>query len=69
MINRLKKVNWKDLANRAFHSFWQGFLASLIITGFSEDEMKIALIGACTGGLSALKTFILEMMRGEENGN
>ncbi|MCI9585273.1 MAG: hypothetical protein HFH45_01395 [Bacilli bacterium] len=64
--DKLKQVNWKDLIERALWSFVQGFLASLVVTGFTQDEMKIALIGALTGGLSALKTFILDMFRNSD---
>jgi chemotaxis response regulator CheB len=67
VINKLKKVNWKNLLERAFHSFWQGFLSSLIITGWSQNELKIALIGALTGGLSALKTLLLELTSKESD--
>ena len=58
----IKKINWKNLLERAFHSFWQGAIAGFVIVDFTEEGLKIALIGALTAGLSALKTFILDMM-------
>ena len=60
----MKKINWKNVIERALWTFLQGFLSTLIITGFTKDELKATLIGGLAGGLSALKTVIVELMEG-----
>lgn len=58
----MKKINWKNVIERAVWTFVQGFLSTMIITGFTRDELKATLIGGVAGGLSALKTVIVELM-------
>lgn len=58
----MKKINWKNVIERALWTFLQGFLSTMIITGFTQDELKATLIGGVAGGLSALKTVIVELM-------
>lgn len=58
----MKKINWKNVIERALWTFLQGFLSTMIITGFTKDELKATLIGGIAGGLSALKTVIVELM-------
>ena len=60
----MKKINWKNVIERALWTFVQGFLSALIITGFSKEDLKAALIGGLAGGLSAVKTIIVELMEG-----
>lgn len=57
----MKKIDWKNVIERALWTFFQGFLSTMIITGFSEEELKATLIGGLAGGLSALKTIVLEL--------
>ena len=56
------KINWKNIVTRALWTFAQGFIGALVITGCSKDELKAALIGAIAGGLSALKTLVVEIL-------
>lgn len=60
----MKKINWKNVLERALWTFVQGFLSAMIITGFTKEELKVTLIGGLAGGLSALKTIIVELMEG-----
>ena len=60
----MKKINWKNVVERALWTFVQGFLSTMIITGFTKNELKATLIGGVAGGLSALKTVIVELMEG-----
>jgi hypothetical protein len=36
----------------------------MIITGFTKEELKATLIGGLAGGISAVKTIIVELMEG-----
>jgi chemotaxis response regulator CheB len=36
----------------------------MVITGFTKEELKATLIGGLAGGLSALKTIIIELKEG-----
>jgi uncharacterized membrane protein YfcA len=56
-----KKIDWKNILTRALWTFIQGFIGALVIGDFSKDGIKAALIGAVAGGISALKTFIMEI--------
>ena len=60
----MKKINWKNVLERALWTFVQGFLSAMIITGFTKEELEATLIGGLAGGLSALKTIIVELMEG-----
>ena len=59
-------MNWKNILERALWTFVEGFLVALPVA-FSADmdaaAWKAVLIGAAMAGLSALKTFILEVVR------
>lgn len=57
----MKKINWKNVLERALWTFIQGFISAMVITGFTEDELKATLIGGLAGGLSALKTIFVEL--------
>lgn len=63
--HKKKKIDWKNILTRALWTFLQGFIGAAIITGFTKEELKVTLIGAIAGGLSALKTFITEIMKKE----
>ena len=64
-INYKKNIDWKNILTRSLWTFLQGFIGAAIITGFTKDELKVTLIGAIAGGLSALKTFITELLKKE----
>lgn len=62
----MKTINWKDILTRAAWTFAEGFLIALPATftiGMDGAAWKSALVGAAMAGLSALKTFILEVVR------
>lgn len=61
----MKKINWKNVIERALWTFVQGFISTMVITGFTKEELKATLIGGLAGGLSALKTIIVELKEGE----
>ena len=59
-------INWKNIAERAFWTFVEGFLVALPATfsvGMDGAAWKSALLGAGMAGLSALKTFVLEVVK------
>lgn len=60
------KINWMDILERAAWTFAEGFLVALPATfsmGMDEIAWKSALVGAAMAGLSALKTFALEVVK------
>ena len=59
-------MNWKNILERAAWTFAEGFLVALPVAFTAEMDAaawKAMLIGAAMAGLSALKTFILEVVR------
>lgn len=59
-------INWKDIAERAVWTFVEGFLVALPATfsvGMDDAAWKSALVGAAMAGLSALKTFAIEIVK------
>lgn len=59
-------MDWKNILERAAWTFLEGFLVALPAAAqLSMDAAawKAALVGAAMAGLSALKTFALEMLR------
>ncbi len=59
-------INWKDILERAAWTFAEGFLIALPATfsvGMDGAAWKAALLGAAMAGLSALKTFVLELVK------
>ncbi len=59
-------VNWKDIAERAAWTFAEGFLVALPTTfgiGMDGAAWKAALLAAAMAGLSALKTFAIEVVK------
>ena len=62
----MKKIDWLNIAERAAWTFLEGFLIALPAT-FTPDmginAWKSCLLGAAMAGLSALKTFIIEVIR------
>ena len=64
------KINWKDIAERAAWTFVEGFLIALPATfsiGMDGAAWKSALVGAAMAGLSALKTFAIEVVKQYKN--
>lgn len=62
----MKNINWKDIAERAAWTFIEGFLIALPVTfniGMDGVAWKSALVGAAMAGLSALKTFAIEIVK------
>ena len=62
----MKTINWKDIGMRAFWTFLEGFFVALPTTftiGMDGAAWKSALVGAAMAGLSALKTFIIEVVK------
>ncbi len=59
-------VNWKDIAERAAWTFAEGFLVALPTTfgiGMDGAAWKAALLAAAMAGLSALKTYAIEVVK------
>lgn len=59
-------MNWKNILERAAWTFAEGFLVALPVTLSADMDAaawKAVLMGAVMAGLSALKTFILEVIR------
>jgi len=66
MKKYLTGIDWKDLAERALWTFVEAALASLPITLSLEMDgaaWKSILFSAAVSGLSALKTFIIDIAR------
>ena len=64
------KINWMDILERAMWTFFEGFLVALPTTfgmGMDDAAMKSALDGAAMAGLSALQTFVVELIRNHKN--
>lgn len=60
------KINWMDILERAAWTFFEGFLVALPATfsvGMDGAAWKSALLGAAMAGLSALKTFAIELVK------
>lgn len=59
-------INWKDIIERAAWTFVEGFLVALPATfsiGMDGVAWKSAIVGAAMAGLSALKTFAIEVVK------
>ena len=60
------KINWIDILERAAWTFAEGFLVALPATfsvGMDGVAWKSALFAAAMAGLSALKTFAIEIVK------
>ena len=63
-------INWKNILERAAWTFAEGFLIALPATfsvGMDGAAWKAALLGAAMAGLSALKTFVLDLVKSHNN--
>ena len=59
-------INWKDIASRSAWTFLEGFLVALPVTfsaGMDGATWKSALLAAAMAGLSALKTYLVEVVK------
>ena len=64
----MKNINWVDVLTRAAWTFAEGFFVTLFATanlGMDEAAMKSALLGAAMAGVSALKTFVVNLLKAE----
>lgn len=62
----MKKIDWVNLITRAAWTFAEGFFVTLFATaniGMDEVALKSALMGAAMAGVSALKTFIIDLLQ------
>lgn len=60
------KINWKDIAVRAAWTFAEGFLVALptaFSVGMDGAAWKAAGLSAAMAGLSAVKTFAIEVVK------
>jgi len=66
----MKKIDWKNVLERALWTFFEGFLVALpatFSTGMDGAAWKSALLGAAMAGLSAVKTLIIELLQRMED--
>lgn len=66
MKTYLQNIDWKNILERALWTFVEGALVSLPVTLSMDMDgaaWKSALFSAILGGVSALKTFILDIAR------
>lgn len=64
------KINWIDVLERAAWTFAEGFLVALPATfsvGMDGIAWKSALFAAAMAGLSALKTFAIEVVKARKS--
>lgn len=62
-------MNWKNILERAAWTFVEGFLVALpSLSGIGMDgaAWKAALLSAAMAGLSAVKTFAIELLQNKE---
>lgn len=67
----MKKIDWLNILERALWTFAEGFLVGLPATfsvGMDGAAWKAALLGAAMAGLSALKTFLVELLQSRKDG-
>lgn len=62
----MMKIDWINILTRAAWTFAEGFFVTLFATaniGMDEVALKSALMGAAMAGVSALKTFIVDLLQ------
>ena len=62
----MKTVNWIDVLTRAAWTFAEGFLIALPVAfsvGMDGATWKSVLLAAAMAGLSAVKTFALDVIK------
>lgn len=63
-------INWINLITRAAWTFAEGFCVTFFATaniGMDEAALKAAALGAAMAGLSALKTFVIDLLQAKKN--
>lgn len=67
----MNNIDWLNIAERAAWTFIEGFLIALPTTFTMEMDgaaWKAALFSAAMAGLSAVKTFIIEVIQNSKKG-
>ena len=67
----MNNIDWLNIAERAGWTFIEGFLIALPTTFTMEMDgaaWKAALFSAAMAGLSAVKTFIIEVIQNSKKG-
>lgn len=61
----MKNIDWKNLAERAFWTFVEGFIGALMLpsTVIDADAWKSVLIASALAGISAVKTLVLDVVK------
>lgn len=62
----MRALDWKNILMRALWTFVEGFLVALpigVANDISGAGWKAALVSAAMAGLSAVKTFIVELIQ------
>lgn len=65
----MKTIDWLNILERALWTFVEGFLVALPATFSVEMDgaaWKAAVLSAAMAGLSALKTFIIEVIHAKQ---
>lgn len=60
------KINWMNILTRAAWTFAEGFFVTFFAianVGMDEAALKAALLSAAMAGVSALKTFVVEILQ------
>jgi hypothetical protein len=64
----MNKAKWIDILTRAAWTFAEGFFVTLFATvnlGMDEATLKAAVLGSAMAGVSALKTFVVNLLKTE----
>lgn len=64
----MKKIDWMNILTRAAWTFAEGFFVTLFATvnvGMDEAALKAGLIGAAMAGVSAVKTFVVDLIQAQ----
>lgn len=64
-MNKIKNLVYRALQSptvvKASHTFWQAFLAALLVTGFKLNTTT--LLAAVAAGFSAVKSLVVSQVR------
>ena len=62
----MMKIDWINIITRAAWTFAEGFFVTFFATanvGMDDAALKAALLGAAMAGVSALKTFAIDLLQ------
>lgn len=61
-------VDWQQLTIKALNTFWQAFIAVLVVPAdpFDGAAWGAVAMAAIAAGLSAVKTFISDLLRSQQ---